>query len=230
MRHPMYTEHANAYAKAVQDNIYNAHLERPSLLSLLNITPGERVLDLGCGSGEHAKAIQGMGGIVTCIDQSKEMISIARENAQPFKAYVQDVAIGLPAESSAQYDWVIAPLMIHYIKDFRLLFNEIRRVLNTNGHFVFSTHHPINDFSVSPSGNYFATEQIVETWDTVGEPVTVRFYRRSLQALFSAVHEAGFTVSVFSEGRVSSKVSELDRETYLNLTTKPSFIYMHCIL
>ncbi|GEA60796.1 class I SAM-dependent methyltransferase [Vibrio comitans] len=229
MSNPMYTKFADEYADVVQNNIYNALLERPSILAMMDVQSGQKVLDLGCGSGEHAKDIQSKGGIVTCIDLSEEMVELAKVNAMPFHAYAQDLGEGLPSEKEGMYDWVIAPLVIHYLEDLTTLFKEVKRVLKPGGQFLFSTHHPINDFEVSPSGNYFATERITEEWDTIGEPVEVSYYRRSLQDLFGSIFSANLLVSAVSEGKASPAIAEINPETYERLSKNPSFIYIKCV-
>ena len=49
------------------------------LLEWLAAEPGERVLDLGCGTGELAARIAGSGAIVIGIDSDPAMIEAARE-------------------------------------------------------------------------------------------------------------------------------------------------------
>ncbi len=44
----MYTTFAEKYDSAVQDNIYNAHLERSSLQTILGDVSGLDIIDLGC--------------------------------------------------------------------------------------------------------------------------------------------------------------------------------------
>jgi SAM-dependent methyltransferase len=68
-------------------------LERPDreqeedtarLLALLPIEPGDRVADLGCGSGYFARRMAtrvGAGGAVLCVDIQPEMLAIARRLA-----------------------------------------------------------------------------------------------------------------------------------------------------
>jgi ubiquinone/menaquinone biosynthesis C-methylase UbiE len=58
---------------------------REAYLDLLGIAPGERVLDLGCGSGVVARAVArrvGPNGRVVAVDPSPVMLSVAREIAE----------------------------------------------------------------------------------------------------------------------------------------------------
>lgn len=230
MKSEMYTKYADQYALAVEDNIYNAHFERPSLQALLGDIQGTDVLDLGCGSGVYAEYfLTQQASSVTCIDMSEKMIEIVRSKlANSVKAYSQDLSVGLPVERSESVDIIVCPLMLHYIEDLSLLFKEVYRVLRNGGYMVFSTHHPFADFEYSSSGNYFEREQVFQHWGTIGKPVAVSFYRRSLTELISAVTSSGLVVSQISEGEVSEKIKELSPDTYQRLTTRPNFIFVRC--
>ena len=48
------------------------------VLELLDVKPGERILDLGCGTGDLAKQIQEQGAEVIGIDASPDMIAKAK--------------------------------------------------------------------------------------------------------------------------------------------------------
>lgn len=74
MIEPMYTIHAGDYEKAILNNVYNAHLERPSMLSMLPDLKGKSVLDLGCGPGVYAEHFMNHGATVTASDISPDMI------------------------------------------------------------------------------------------------------------------------------------------------------------
>ena len=50
-----------------------------AVLDLLDPLPGERVLDLGCGSGELTAQIAARGAHVVGVDASPEMVARARE-------------------------------------------------------------------------------------------------------------------------------------------------------
>lgn len=235
MKSDMYSIFSTEYDEAIQDNIYNAHLERPTLQSMLPTLIGKHVVDLGCGSGVYAQYLVSQGAAkVTCIDYAEEMVQLVANKAQQLGvndkviAYSQDLSKGLPSEVDASADLVISPLMIHYLEDLNPLFADVHRVLNTGGLFVFSTHHPFADFECSKSGNYFERELVQQEWDTVGKPVKVRFYRRSLTEITDALTQNGLVITQISEGEVSEKVKEMDSDKYEFLSQNPNFIFIKC--
>lgn len=57
--------------------------EAPLLREVLSRGPNPRLLDLGCGSGEHAAFLQDEGFSVTGIDASARQVESAREHASP---------------------------------------------------------------------------------------------------------------------------------------------------
>ncbi|BCL73605.1 SAM-dependent methyltransferase [Vibrio nigripulchritudo] len=230
MKFDMYTKHAKEYAKAVENNIYNANFERPSTLALVGDVTGKVVLDLGCGSGEYADHFLKAGAAnVTCVDLSSEMIQLVQSRfGEKVRAYAQDLSLGLPQEKAASVDVIVCPLMVHYLKDLSAFFKECARVLKPTGVLVFSTHHPMVDFSESPSGDYFQCELIEEEWHTLSQPVEVSFYRRSLTESFAAITQSGLVVSQFTEGQVTEKVKEMSPDRYHRLKTKPQFMFIQC--
>ncbi|MGF1727507.1 class I SAM-dependent DNA methyltransferase [Photobacterium nomapromontoriensis] len=226
----MYTKYAEQYDAAIQDNIYNAHFERPSLQAMIGDIRDLDVLDLGCGSGVYADYLISNGaGKVTCIDYSEEMVNIVkRKLGDRVTAYAQDLSAGLVNETSNSADLVICPLVIHYLEDLTALFREVARVLRCGGRLVFSTHHPFADFECSVSGNYFERELVRDVWDTIGEPIEVSFYRRSLSEIMAAITGSGLVVTQLTEGKVSEEVKAMSAETYDFLLKKPNFIFIQC--
>ncbi|WP_026970767.1 class I SAM-dependent methyltransferase [Aliagarivorans marinus] len=231
MSAPMYHQFASQYAEAVQDNIYNALLERPSMQAMLPALQGKRVLDLACGSGIYSEYFLAQGAQVTAVDLSEPFVAMVKARfADQLQAYAADMGQGLPQEADNSFDVVVCPLAIHYLEDLQPLFNDIRRILKPGGQFFFSTHHPLVDFEVSPSGNYFQRELIVEEWDTIGQPVEVQFYRRSLTELFAAIAQAGMVVANLSEGKPAEAMKERDPECYQRLSTHPNFLFVECVV
>jgi ubiquinone/menaquinone biosynthesis C-methylase UbiE len=229
MIEPMYTLHAGDYEKAILNNVYNAHLERPSMLSMLPDLKGKSVLDLGCGPGVYAEHFMNHGATVTASDISPDMIEIVQKKfGKQLLAYVADSSYGVPNEQDCSYDLVVCSLAIHYIEDLTCLFKDVRRVLKKDGSFHFSTHHPMVDFKSSPSGNYFKRELITEEWNTIGRPVPVQFYRRSLTELFKVISCSNMYVSSLNEGSPSVEMKKISIESYEHLSQKPNFLFIEC--
>ncbi|GAK84149.1 ubiquinone/menaquinone biosynthesis methyltransferase UbiE [Vibrio ponticus] len=226
----MYQKHAVKYAEAVKENIYNACLERPSTQSMLDDVREAAVIDMGCGSGIYAGwFLERSVKSLTCMDISPQMVELVKQSfGEQVCAYTQDIALGLPNEADDSADVIICPLVLHYVEHLEPVFNEVFRVLKNGGYLVFSTHHPFADFECSTSGNYFARETVEEEWNTIGEPVAVKFYRRSLTEIFEAVTKAGLVVTRLSEGQVDEKAKLICEDTYQRLSREPNFIFVRC--
>ncbi len=113
------------------------------VIELAKIKPGDKVLDVGCGTGSltlTAKTSAGPGGAVYGLDASPEMIETARKKAKQAGADVTfDLALveKLPYPD-ATFDVVVSRLVIHHLPDDlkRKAFAEIFRVLKPGGHFL----------------------------------------------------------------------------------------------
>lgn len=116
---------------------------REQQLKLAKLQPGERVLDVGCGTGTLAIAARkhvGASGAVTGIDPAAEMIERASRKARRARA---DVAFRTAAAEElpfpdASFDVVLSSLMLHHLprETRRAGVMEVRRVLRPGGRFL----------------------------------------------------------------------------------------------
>ncbi|KZL19658.1 Malonyl-[acyl-carrier protein] O-methyltransferase [Pseudovibrio axinellae] len=227
----LYSEFAAQYDEAIQENIYNALLERPTLLGMLPALKGLKVLDLGCGPGVYAQVLHERGADVTCVDASEQMLKLVNAKlGGDVTCHVADLSLGLPSQVQGPFDLVICPLMIHYIKDLNKLFSDIGNVLGPGGCFIFSTHHPLIDAQCSPSGSYLCQEHVTEEWHTIGQPVKVSFYRRPLSMLFRWLSNAGMCVVDLQEGTPAEEMKAKSPAHYEKLSKNPNFIFFKCQL
>lgn len=104
--------------------------------------PGERVLDLGTGTGAvaaKAAALAGPEGSVLAVDVSPEMLALARRRAeQPDVAafeVVEGRAEAIPAQDES-FDAVLASLSLMYVIDRAAAAREIARTLRPQGRLV----------------------------------------------------------------------------------------------
>jgi SAM-dependent methyltransferase len=152
-----YDSFAAAYVAESEDNAWNAHYERPAILAMAGDVEGLRVLDAGCGGGAHAAALLERGAILTRIDASAGLLSIAeRRLAGRARLLVADLNGALPF-GDACFDLILSALVLHYLRDWSRPLEEFNRLLSPGGRFVFSTHHPFMDHQSSAHESYFET-------------------------------------------------------------------------
>lgn len=104
-----------------------------SLLDLLAARPGERVLDIGCGTGHLTAQIAETGALVTGIDRSPEMIRQAQEKYSDLQFQVMDAReIAFPEP----FDAVFSNATLHWIREPERVITGIARSLRPGGRFV----------------------------------------------------------------------------------------------
>jgi trans-aconitate methyltransferase len=131
----------NAIATPGQD--WNTHLYEQNhafvwrygedLLRLLTPQPGERVLDLGCGTGQLTAQIAAMGAEVVGLDASAEMIGKAQTN-YPELSFV--VADGRNFRVEQPFDAVFSNATLHWICNPDAVIHSVWSALKPQGRFV----------------------------------------------------------------------------------------------
>ena len=131
-------------AALIYDDYHVPAMFRPwaqVLLERAALRPGERVLDLACGSGVVARlAIYQVGsqGQVSALDLNPAMLEVARshedshEAESPGIAWTNGSALDLPFAESA-FDTMLCQQGFQFFPDPGLALAEIRRVLSPGG-------------------------------------------------------------------------------------------------
>jgi SAM-dependent methyltransferase len=76
---------------------YGTEQEVDFLVGELGLEPGDRVLDVGCGPGRHARALARRGIETVGVDVSATFVELARTDAPPGCSFVRADARDLPA-------------------------------------------------------------------------------------------------------------------------------------
>lgn len=95
--------------------------------------PGEKILDLGCGSGELTARIAASGAGVVGVDASPAMIAAAQQRYPEVRFEVQS-AHTLPYE--AEFDAVFSNAALHWMKPLPPVFGRVAAALRPGGRFV----------------------------------------------------------------------------------------------
>ena len=128
---------------------------RQEVLDLAGIAPGQRVLDVGCGTGTQAVAAArrvGPGGAVTGVDVSPEMLSVAQGKASRARVSIdfrQATATALPFPDQS-FDRVLMCMARHMLPeaDRATCIGELVRVLAPAGQLLLIDYAgPVSDRS-----------------------------------------------------------------------------------
>jgi trans-aconitate methyltransferase len=103
------------------------------LVELLNPQPGERVLDLGCGTGYLTSIIAASGATVVGIDNSMEMVTKAKTEYPHLEFQVQN-ATGFHFDE--HFDAIFSNAVLHWIQEKEEVAECIYNNLKKNGRLV----------------------------------------------------------------------------------------------
>ncbi|TAK05895.1 MAG: methyltransferase domain-containing protein [Candidatus Manganitrophaceae bacterium] len=121
-------------------------LEQEAIFRLAETKPGERTIDIGCGTGIYTLALARRGAHVVGVDPSWEMISIAREKFRRVGLpglFVLGSAEALPFRPGS-FDLALAVTSLCFVRSPDQSIKETHRVLKPEGRLVLGE---LNRFS-----------------------------------------------------------------------------------
>lgn len=105
------------------------------LLDVLAAQPGERILDIGCGTGHQAAALAALGADVVGIDSDAAMLEIARAEHPEVRFAQVDAqdSDALRAASGGAFDAVLSNAALHWMPRQDDVIDGIAQVLRPGG-------------------------------------------------------------------------------------------------
>lgn len=179
---------ADAYEQYLVPAIFDAMGRR--LVAAAEVQPGDRVLDVACGTGVVARTAArrlGSTGSVTGVDVNPDMLATARRSsahvAPPIGWREADVA-ALPFDDDA-FDVVLCEEAVQFFGDRVAALREMRRVATPGGRVAFSVlrsveHNPVYAIVAQALGDHAsaAAEQMMRSPFALGDADVLRVAAR----------------------------------------------------
>jgi len=143
-----------------------------------------RVIELGCGTGKNTGFFASISDEVLAIDQSGEMLDLARSRSPlPRTRFIQ-ADLTLPWPCADRYAALIScNLVLEHIEDLSCIFAEAYRTLSEGGRFFVSELHPFRQ--------YLGTKA---TFVRDGRTIEIPSFVHHVSAVLSAAGSAGLAL------------------------------------
>ena len=169
------------------------------LLNLLEPKKGEKILDLGCGTGQLTNLIASSGADVSGLDMSPNMINIAKKN-YPSLNFITADATNFNFDET--FDSVFSNAVLHWIKEKEKVVKCVYNSLKKGGRFVaeFGGKNNINRVQKA------LKDELKKSGFTQNAMLDIWFYP-SVAEYTALLENAGFIVNY---------VRYFKRDTFLN--------------
>ena len=200
-------------------------LIEPTQERLLDIQPGERLLDIACGAGRFTRRMADKGAKVTAVDHAANFIQRARERSVGYEDSIEfhvgnaadaDSLMALPG---APFDAAVCTMGLMDMAVVTPLAKSLKKLLKPDSRFVFSVLHPVfhSDGTRTTLEREFTSTGVEERFamwvpdylksraylgiGIVGQPRPHRYFHRPISQLLRVFFDAGFALTAFEEPR-----------------------------
>ena len=204
-------------------NEFQTLLIEPATEKLLEISPGDVILDVACGAGRFSRRMADLGARIVAFDCSRKFIERARERTAEDSAieyHVLDSADtkGLLALGSGRFRKAVCTMALMDMPEIEPLFFALNRLLVEDGILVFSVIHPcfhsaaIQRFSEiyeEEAGRHVIRNGVKisrylysfarKSEGIIGQPEPQFYFHRPLQAMLRVCFDAGFVMTGLEE-------------------------------
>jgi 2-polyprenyl-3-methyl-5-hydroxy-6-metoxy-1,4-benzoquinol methylase len=209
-------------------NDFQRILTGPATERLLNLQPGETVIEIACGNGVFTRRMAQLGAHVIATDFSEQFLELARARSSAYADRIEYHFLDATREEEIvafgqqRFDAAVCNMAIMDMAEIDPLMRGIRQVVKPGGRFVFSLTHPC----FNHNGMAFCVEEaplngeLVTTYSVkittylhsspqkgvgmFGEPAPHYYFDRPLHSLFNACFRAGLVLDGLEEPAFNS--------------------------
>jgi len=204
-------------------NDFQRILTGPASERLLNLQPGETVIEIACGNGVFTRRMAQLGVHVIATDFGEQFLERARARPSEYAGSIEYHHLDATREDQIvafgkqRFDAAVCNMAIMDMAEIDPLMRGIRQVVKPGGRFVFSLTHPC----FNHTGITFCVEEATLNGSIVtthsikiaqylhsrpqkgvgmfGEPTPHYYFDRPLHVLFNACFRAGLVLDGLEE-------------------------------
>lgn len=234
----LYTNHIEKYG-----DMHRKLLINPVIFRMLGNVNGKTILDAGCGEGYLSRLLTDLGGKVTAVDYSVEMLKIASFRTENHSKiiYLHANLENMPQVKSNSFDLAISNLVIQDLEDINAALSELHRVIKPSGELIFSIIHPC--FTPPDFGwikdekgkklywkidKYFSEQPFKQNFPIGAPDGGALLFHRTLTTNIRSILNCGFVITDVEEP-TPSKESILEFPEFENDLRVCHFIIFKCL-
>ena len=189
----------------------------PTFAALLNVQPGQHILDIACGNGLTSRRLAALGAQVSAFDFSANLIEKAKSRSANYQSLITYQVIDATNEQQLlslgkqAFDAALSNMALFDMADLEPLFRMLPKLLKPNGTFVFSLTHP--------AFNNASSMHVMEEMDDEGEIKTV--YSVKISRYMTPYHAKGLALLSQPQPQM---YFERPLQYYLNLGFQNGFV------
>lgn len=234
----LWEQHARWWQVGYTDGADPEYEEQIVPLAREHLEGARRVLDIGCGEGQIARVAARAGAdFVAGVDPTNAQVHEARRRAGG-PCYARADAATLPF-ADASFDTAIACLVFEHIVAVDSAIDEIGRVLQPGGRFLFFLNHPllqtpgsgwIDDHFLDPPEQYWRIgPYLVESIEVeeIAKDVQLPYVHRPLSRYVNALLAAGLSITLMLEPEPPPGFLAL-ASAYRDAASYPRLLFLRC--
>ena len=169
-------------------------LEEGVALELIGDVRGQRILDLGCGTGRYCALLARQGAEVVGVDPSTEMLNRARYKiGTDCRFELRQGTIEQLAFPDEGFDLVLSALTLGHLPELEPTLGEATRVIKKGGHMLISDIHPYWPVS---------GHRYTEFFDQAGQEYRIPSYPHLFEEYWALSKKLGLRVQDVREPRI----------------------------
>src|SRR5262249_51248223 len=131
-----------------EGNLFQRVLIGPASERLLEVQPGQAILDVACGNGVFSRRLAALGAHVVATDFSARFLELARARSTEYAERIEYLLVDATDESQLlalgerRFDAAVCNMALMDMVRIEPLLSALMYLLKPSGRFVFSIMHP----------------------------------------------------------------------------------------